>query len=162
MKRKNILWGFVLLLVAMAFCYACTSCGDDKQEEPQPGNPLLGAWEAVIDEAKSQQLEQTIVNYLAQNGQLTQETIDALNRVKEIVATTRFVVQFNSDGTARLYAYRGGVAPFVTGSWTLTEQALILKVGTLQLPVTNLQTDGTTLHCTVADLPMTFTRYSNK
>ena len=124
MKRKNILWGFVLLLVAMAFCYACTSCGDDKQE-PQPSNPLLGAWEAVIDEAKSQQLEQTIVNYLAQNGQLTQETIDALNRVKEIVATTRFV-------------------------------------GTLQLPVTNLQTDGTTLHCTVADLPMTFTRYSNK
>ena len=84
MKRKNILWGFVLLLVAMAFCYACTSCGDDKQE-PQPSNPLLGAWEAVIDEAKSQQLEQTIVNYLAQNGQLTQETIDALNRVKEIV-----------------------------------------------------------------------------
>lgn len=161
MKRKNILWGFVLLLVAIAFCYACTSCGDDKQE-PQPSNPLLGAWEAVIDEAKSQQLEQTIVNYLAQNGQLTQETIDALNRVKEIVATTRFVVQFNSDGTARLYAYRGGVAPFVTGSWALTEQALILKVGTLQLPVTNLQTDGTTLHCTVADLPMTFTRYSNK
>ena len=51
MKRKNILWGFVLLLVAMAFCYACTSCGDDKQE-PQPSNPLLGAWEAVIDEAK--------------------------------------------------------------------------------------------------------------
>ena len=51
MKRKNILWGFVLLLVAMAFCYACTSCGDDKQEEPQPSNPLLGAWEAVIDEA---------------------------------------------------------------------------------------------------------------
>lgn len=145
----------------MACCYAFTSCGDDK-EEPQPSNPLLGAWEAVIDQATSQQLEQQLVTYLAENGQLTQETIDALNKVKEIVSTTRFVVQFNADGTARLYLYRSGVGPFVTGTWALTEQALVLQVGTLQLPVTNLQTDGKTLQCSVAGIPMTFKRYSNK
>lgn len=161
MKRKNILWGFAVLLVAIACCYAFSSCGDDK-EEPQPSNPLLGAWEVVNDTSTSQQLEQILVNYLAQNGQLTQENIDVLTRVKEIISDMRFVVLFNADGSARLYAYRGGVGPFVSGTWTLTEQALILQVGTLQLPVTNLQTDGTTLKCTVAGMPLTFTRYSNK
>lgn len=161
MKRKNILWGFAVVLLAIACCYAFTSCGDDK-EDPQPSNPLLGAWETVCDEAVSQQLEQLIVNYLSQNEQLEQEAIEVLTRVKEIVSTTRFVVQFNEDGTARLYAYRGGVGPFVTGTWTLTEQALIVQVGLLKLPVTNLQTDGNTLQCNVANLSLTFTRYSNK
>lgn len=162
MKRKNILWGFALLVVAMVCCYAFTSCGNDNDEPATPANPLLGAWEMVPDAAAMQQLEMQIVTTLQQAEMLTPEVIDALNRVKEIVASTSVVVQFNADSTARLYSYRGGIGPFITGSWALTEQALVLKVGTLELPVTDIQTDGNTLKCNVAGVPLTFKRYHKR
>ena len=50
MKRKNILWGWAVVVVAMIFCWAFSSCGDDKKEEPQ--NPLFGAWEIDADAEK--------------------------------------------------------------------------------------------------------------
>lgn len=159
MKRKNILWGWAVIVLAMIFCWAFTSCGDDKNEEPQ--NPLFGAWEIDADAETIGQLEQMIVTTLAQQGQLSPDDIEILTRAKEIIASSQFVVQFNADGTARLYSYRNGVGLFITGTWTLTEQALILSVGTLKLPVTDLQTDGTTLQCKIGLLPLKFKKYGS-
>ncbi|MBR6489917.1 MAG: hypothetical protein IKT03_05215, partial [Muribaculaceae bacterium] len=53
---------------------------------------------------------------------------------------------------------------FVSGTWTLTMteqgQVLLLTVGHLQLPVTNLQTDGEILQCNIGSLPLAFKKYS--
>ena len=157
MKRKNILWGWAVVVVAMIFCWAFSSCGDDKKEEPQ--NPLFGAWEIDADAETLGQLEQMIVTTLAQEGHLTPEAIDILTRAQEIITTSQFVVQFNADGTARLYGYRNGVGPFISGTWTMTEQALVLSVGSLKLPITDLQTDGKTLQCKIGALPLKFKKY---
>lgn len=157
MKRKSILWGWAVLIMSMIGCWAFSACNDDKKEDPQ--NPLFGAWEATCDEATIEQLEQMIVTTLAQQGQLSTDAIEALNKAKDIIATSQFVVQFNADGTARLYGYHNGVGPFVSGTWSLTDQALVLKVAGLQLPITNLQTDGKTLQCNIGNLPLTFKRY---
>ncbi|MBR5029786.1 MAG: hypothetical protein IKX63_01610 [Muribaculaceae bacterium] len=161
MKRKNILWGWTMLIVAMICCWAFTSCGDDKDE---PQNPLFGAWEVTSDEAAIGQLEQMIVTSLAQDGTLTPEAIEVLTRVKDIISTYKFVVQFNADGTARLYSYHNSLGAFVSGTWTLTMteqgQVLLLTVGHLQLPVTNLQTDGEILQCNIGSLPLAFKKYS--
>jgi len=159
MKRKSILWGWLVLVMAMIGCWAITACDDDKKEDPQ--NPLFGAWEATCDEATIEHIEQMIVATLAQEGELPAEAIEALNHAKDIIAVSRFVVQFNSDGTVRLYSYKNGVGPFVSGTWTMTDQALILKVAGLQLPITNLQTDGKTLNCNIGELPLTFKRYQS-
>lgn len=157
MKRKSILLGWTVLIVAMICCWAFTSCGDDKEEGQQ--NPLFGAWEVTSDKAVIEQLEQMIVTNLAQHGEISQETIEVLTQAKEIITTAQFVVLFNSDGTARLYAYRNGVGPFLSGTWTMTEQALILKVGSVELPITNIQTDGKVLQCNIGQLPLTFKKY---
>ena len=157
MKRKNILWGWALLVVAMICCYAFTSCGDGKDKEPQ--NPLFGAWEIDSDAETIAQLEEMLVTQLAQQGELTPEAIDILTRAKDIIATYEFVIQFNADGTARLYGYRNGIGPFITGNWTMTEQALVLSVGPLKLPITDLQTDGKTLQCKIGNLPLKFKKY---
>lgn len=157
MKRKNILWGWAVIVVAMIFCWAFTSCGDDKNEEPQ--NPLFGAWEIDADAETIGQLEQMIVSTLAQQGELTPDDIQILTRAKEIITSSQFVVQFNADGTARLYGYRSGVGVFITGTWTMTEQGLLLSVGNLNLPVTDLQTDGKTLQCKIGSLPLKFKKY---
>lgn len=159
MKRKNILWGWAMLIIAMVCCWAFTSCGDDKDEEPQ--NPLFGAWEFVKDEAIAQQLEQMIVTKLAQDNMLTQEAINALTKAKEIVATSEFIVQINADGTARLYAYHNGVGPFVSGTWLTTENALLLQVANLTLAVTDVQLNGNTLTCKIGALPLSFRRVKN-
>ena len=157
MKRKSILLGWTVLVVAMFCCWAFTSCGDDKEEGPQ--NPLFGAWEVTSDKAAIEQLEQMIVTTLAQQGELSQEAIDVLTQAKEIITTAQFVVLFNSDGTARLYGYRNGVGPFLSGYWTMTDQALILSVGLVELPITNIQTDGKVLQCNIGPLPLTFKKY---
>ena len=158
MKRKNILWGFALLVVAIVCCWAFSSCGDDKDEVPH--NPMMGAWEFVKDEAVAQQLEQKIVTELSENNMLTQEAIDALTRIKEIVATSEFLVQLDIDGTVRLYAYHNGIGSFVSGTWQMTEQALLLQVANLTLAVTDIQLDGNTMHCKIGHLPLTFKKYT--
>lgn len=158
MKGKNILWGFALLVVAIVCCWAFSSCGDDKDEVPQ--NPMMGAWVFVKDEAVAQQLEQKIVTELSENDMLTQETIYALTKIKKIVATSEFLVQFDIDGTVRLYAYHNGIGPFVSGTWQMTEQALLLQVADLTLAVINIQLDGNTMHCKIDELPLTFKKYT--
>ena len=156
MKKYKI---FLVLMTMVVACSLMCSCGDDKDE---PQNPMLGAWELVPDQEKMQQIEQELVAQLAQAELLNEQTIDILTRVKEIVASLSVVVQFNADGTARLYSYRSSVGVFVTGTWTITGQALILQVGTLQLPVTNLVTDGNTLQCNIGDLQFEFIRYEKR
>ena len=161
MKRKNILWGFAILIVAMFFCWACSSCGDDKGKD-EPSYPFLGAWEYQKNPAVIAQLEQMIIMKLQEDGALTQESIQILQRVKDIISTSEFVVQFKADGEARLYAYgSNGLGVFVTGSWLLTDKALLLQVGDLALAVTNVNYDGTTLSCTIGELPLSFKKYAN-
>ena len=155
MKRKNILWGFALLVMAMVCCYVFSACGDDKKDEPQ--NPLLGAWEIVKTPETIGTLEQMLTQLLQGNDALIQENIEILNKVKSIIGSGRFIVQLSEGGESRLYAYNEkGLGAFVSGSWTMTEQALLLGVGTLTLPVTNITIDGNTLHGYVGELPLTF------
>lgn len=155
MKRKNILWGFAMLIIAMVVCWACSSCGDDKKDEPS--SQLVGAWKHEFNPTVAAQLEAMIVAKLQEEGALTQENIQVLQKVKEIVSTIDFIVQFKDDGEARLYAYGDqGVGVFVTGSWLMTDDALLLQVRDLVLAVTNLKINGKTLTCTIGDLPLTF------
>lgn len=156
MKRKNILWGFALLVMAMVCCYVFSACGDDNNND-EPKNPLIGAWEIEKTTETIGALEQLLTNLLQENDALVQENIEILKKVETIVATGQFIVQFNEGGEARLYAYNGkGLGAFVVGSWTMTEQALLLGVGTITLPVTNITVDGGTLHGYVGQLPLTF------
>ena len=158
MKRKNILWGFALLVVAMVCCYVFSACGDDKNE---PQNPLFGAWVYVHSPETTATLQQMLLIELQENQTLTTENIELLAKVKEIIATSEFVVQINADGTSRLYAYTSsGIGPFISGTWQMTDQALLLQTANLTLAVTNIQLDGDTLHCTIGDLPLTFVRYT--
>ncbi len=155
MKRKNILWGFAMLIIAMVVCWACSSCGDDKKDEPT--SQLVGAWKHEYNPIVAAQLEAMLVAKLQEGGALTQENIQILQKVKEIISTIDFIVQFNEDGEARLYAYGDkGLGVFVTGSWLMTDDALLLQVRDLVLAVTNLKIDGKTLTCTIGDLPLTF------
>lgn len=155
MKRKNILWGFAVLIIAMVVCWACSSCGDDKKDEPS--SQLVGAWKHEHNPTVAAQLEAMIVAKLQEEGALTQENIQVLQNVKEIVSTIDFIVQFKEDGEARLYAYGDqGVGVFVIGSWLMTDDVLLLQVNDLVLAVTNLKIDGKTLTCTIGDLPLTF------
>lgn len=159
MKRKNILWGFAMLVVAMVCCWAFTSCDDDKSPVEQPTNPLFGAWQMTSDKATLAQLEQMIAATLAQQG-LDPQSIETLNIVKSIVAESSIVVQINADGTSKLYSYRNGMGLFVIGKWTMiSEQAILFTVADLQLPVTDLQLNGDTLTCKIGQLPLSFTRY---
>lgn len=159
MKRKNILWGFALLIVAMICCWACSSCSDDKEKEEPNNNPLLGAWEYVHNPQILAVLEQRLVQELQENNALTTENIQILTKIKEIISTSKFVVQLNADGTTRLYAYNGnGVGPFVSGTWVQTDEALLLGAANLTLAVTDIQYDGTTLQCKICDLPLSFTK----
>jgi hypothetical protein len=158
MKRKNILWGFAVLVVAMVCCYVFSACGDDKEE---PQDPLLGAWEYVHNPEATAALGQMLAQTLQENQALTPDNIQLLTRVKEIIETTKFVVQLNADGTARLYAYpSSGIGPFVSGTWQMTEQALLLQAGNLTLGVTNIRLEGTNLYCMLGDLPLTFKKYT--
>lgn len=158
MKRKNILWGFAILIAAMVCCWACSSCGNDKEKD-EPQNPLLGAWEYIHNPQVAALLEQKILEELQQNNALTPENIQILTKVKDIVGTSEFVIQLNTDGSARLYAYAThGVGPFVTGTWLQTDKALLLSAADLTVAVTDIQTDGTTLRCKVGELPLIFNR----
>lgn len=160
MKRKNILWGWTMLIVAMICCWAFTSCGDDKNDEPQ--NPLYGAWEMTSDKATLAQLDQMISATLAQQG-LNPQSIETLNIVKSIVAESSIVVQINADGTSKLYSYRNGSGLFIIGKWTMIgEQAILFTVADLQLPVTDLQLSGNTLTCKIGQLPLSFTRFQKQ
>lgn len=157
MKRKNILWGFAMLIIAMVVCWACSSCGDDKKDEPS--SQMIGAWKHEKNPAVAAQLEAMIVAKLQEEGALTQENIQILQKVKEIVSTVEFIVQIKEDGEARLYAYGdSGLGVFVIGSWLMTNDALLLQVRDLTLAVTNLKIDGKTLTCTIGNLPLTFTK----
>ncbi len=161
MKRKNILWGWAVIVVAMICCWAFTSCGDDKAND-EPASALMGAWEFQKDPAVLAQLEQMLVAQLQQEGQLTPENIQTLQRVKEIIATGDFVVYLAQGGEARLYLYGDkGLGIFVSGTWLMTDKVLLLQVRDLVLAVTNLQIDGTTLRCTIGDLPLSFKKYRN-
>ncbi|MBR5085372.1 MAG: hypothetical protein IKX31_00010 [Muribaculaceae bacterium] len=160
MKRKNILWGFAILIVAMICCWACSSCGDDNGKD-EPSNPLLGAWEYEKNPAVIAQLEQMIIMKLQNDGALAQESAQILQRVKDIISTSEFVVLLKEDGEARLYAYgEKGLGVFVSGTWVMTDSALLLQVKDLTLPVTNINYDGTTLSCTIGELPLSFKRYT--
>lgn len=160
MKRKNILWGFAILIVAMICCWACSSCGDDNGKD-EPSNPLLGAWEYEKNPAVIAQLEQMIIMKLQDDGALAQESAQILQRVKDIISTSEFVVLLKEDGEARLYAYgEKGLGVFVSGTWMMTDSALLLQVKDLTLPVTNINYDGTTLSCTIGELPLSFKRYT--
>ena len=157
MKRKNILWGFAVLIIAMVVCWACSSCGDDKKDEPS--SQMVGAWKHEYNPAVAAQLEAMLVAKLQEEGALTQENIQILQKVKEIISTIDFIVQIKDDGEARLYAYGDkGVGVFVIGSWLMTDDALLLQVRDLVLAVTNLQINGKTLTCTIGNLPLTFTK----
>ena len=158
MKRKNILWGFAMLIVTMVCCWAFTSCGnDDDKDEPQ--NPLFGAWEYVHNPQVEAALEQMIIQKLQEDQALTPENIELLTKVKEIIATHEFIIQIKPDGEARLYTYgNNGIGVFVTGSWLQTDKALILQASNLTLAVTDLQLNGNTLTCKIGQLPLAFTR----
>ena len=162
MKRKNILWGFAMLIVTMVCCWAFTSCGnDDDKDEPQ--NPLFGAWEYVHNPQVAAALEQMIVQELQENQTLTPENIQLLNRVKEIVTTHEFIVSIQPDGEARLYTYNeNGIGIFVTGSWIQTDKALILQASNLTVAATDIALNGNTLTCKIGELPLSFTRVNNK
>lgn len=159
MKRKNILWGWAMLVVAMICCWAFTSCGDDKAKD-EPASGLLGAWEYQKDPQVLAQLEAMLVAQMQQDGTLTPENIETLKIVKEIIATGDFVVYFKEDGEARLYLYgESGLGVFVAGTWLLTDKALLLQVRDLTLAVTNIKLDGTTMTCTIGELPLSFKKY---
>ena len=161
MKRKNILWGWAVLVVAMICCWAFTSCGDDDKKD-EPASQLMGAWEYQKDPMVLSQLEAMLVAQLQQEGALTQENIQILQKVKEIIATGDFVVCLMEDGEARLYLYdENGLGIFVSGTWLMTDKALLLQVRDLTLAVTNMNFDGTTLTCTIGDLPLKFKKYRN-
>ena len=158
MKNMGMKWKTLMLLVlALACGMATSSCGSD--DDKTPANPLVGAWQVNVEEAVVQNLEQQVANFLASHEALSQEAVEVLTRVKQIVASVNFVVLINDDGTARLYSTRNGVGVFVSGSWQLTPQALLFTVGDLQLPVTDLKIlDANNLSCTVAGVPLRFVR----
>ncbi len=159
MKRKNILWGWAVLVVAMICCWAFTSCGDDKAKD-EPKSQLLGAWEYQKNPAVLSQLEAAIVAQLQEEGALTPGNIEILQKVKEIIATGEFVVYFKEDGEVRLYLYgEKGLGVFISGSWLMTDKALLLQVRDMTLAVTNIIYDGTTMNCTIGDLPLSFKKY---
>ena len=159
MKRKNILWGWAMLVVAMICCWAFTSCGDDDKND-EPVSQLVGAWEYQKNPQVLAQLEAMLVAQLQQEGTLTQENIQILQKVKEIIADGDFVVYLKEDGEARLYLYgENGLGIFVSGTWLMTDKALLLQVRDLTLAVTNINFDGTTLTCTIGDLPLSFKKY---
>lgn len=159
MKRKNILWGWAMLVVAMICCWAFTSCGDDKDKD-EPRNPLMGAWEYQKNPQVLAQLEAMLVEQLQQEGALTPDNLQTLQRVKDIIATGKFVVYFKDDGETRLYLYgEKGLGVFVSGTWLQTDKALLLQVRDLTLAVTNISFDGTTMSCTIGDLPLKFNKY---
>lgn len=160
MKRKNILWGWAVLVVAMICCWAFSSCGDDKEKD-EPKNPLMGAWEYQKNPQVLAQLEAMIVE-LQQEGALTPYNLEALQRIEDIIATGKFVVCFNEDGEVRLYFYgEDGLGIFVSGTWQPTDNAVLLQVCDLTLALTNITIDGDTLNCTISDLPLSFKRYRN-
>ena len=154
MKHKNIIAVFTLLIVACCGIWSCS----DKKDEPQ--NPLLGAWELTNG---VELLEQQVVAILMENNnELTPENITILQRVKGILETLQVVVQFNADGTTRLYSYRNGFGLFVSGTWTPTEQGIMLQAGNLSLLVTNIVTDGNVMQCNVGDITLQFKRYTKE
>ena len=152
MKTKNI----IISLLLTVTCCCLWSCGDDKEE---PKNPLIGAWELTNG---VELLEQQVVSILMENNALTQENINILQRIKEILETFQVVVQFNADGTSRMYSYRNGFGLFVSGTWTITEQGIILQAGNMTLLVTNIVTDGTVMQCNVGDITLQFQRYKKE
>lgn len=161
MRRKNILWGFALLVMAMVCCYVFSACGDDKDEPV--GNKLMGVWQYEKNPVVLSQIEQALVAQLQEDGALTQENIQILQRVKEIIANGEFVVQLKEDNEARLYAYgESGLGVFVAGSWIMTDNAMILQVRDLVLAVTNINCDGDKLTCTIGELPLSFKKYKKK
>lgn len=162
MKRKNILLGFAMLVAAMVCCWAFTSCGDDKDEPKE--NSLMGVWQYEKNPVVLAQLEQMLVMTLQEEGALTEENIQILQKVKEIIKNGEFVVQLKEENNeARLYAYGDkGLGVFVSGSWLMTDKALILQVRDLTLAVTNINFDGTTLSCTLGELPLTFKKYKGQ
>lgn len=148
-----------MLVVAMICCWAFTSCGDDKPTG-EPANPMMGAWEYQKDPQVMAQLEAMLVAQLQQQGTLTPANQLLLQRIKEIIATGEFVVYFKEDGQARLYLYNeNGLGIFVAGSWLMTDKALLLQARDLTLAVTNISLDGTTMSCTIGDLPLKFKKY---
>ena len=162
MRRKNILWGFALLVMAMVCCYVFSACGDDKDEPAS--NKVIGVWQYEKNPIVLAQLEQMLVAQLQQEGALTEENIQILQRVKEILANGAFVVQIKEENNeARLYAYGDkGLGVFVSGTWLMTDEAMILQVRDLVLAVTNINSNGDQLTCTIGELPLTFKKYSNK
>lgn len=160
MKRKNILWGWAMLIVAMVCCWAFTSCGDDKDEPVQ--NKLMGVWEYEKNPVVVAQLEQMLIAKLQEGGALTQENMQTLELVKDIIEKGEFVVQLKEEGNeVRLYAYgEKGLGVFVAGTWVMTDKALILQVRDMTLAVTNISIDGNTLNCTLGQLPLSFKKYS--
>jgi len=161
MKRKNILWGWAMLIAAMVCCWAFTSCGDDKDEPRE--NPLLGVWQYEKNPVVLAQLEQALVAKLQEEGALTEENIQLLQRAKSIIETGEFVIQLKeANNEARLYAYSDkGLGVFISGTWLMTDKALLLQVRDYTLAVTNISLDGTTLNCTLGELPLTFKKYKN-
>lgn len=148
-----------MLVVAMICCWAFTSCGDDKATG-EPANPMMGAWEYQKDPQVMAQLEAMLVAQLQQQGALTPANQLLLQRIKEIIATGEFVVYFKEDGQARLYLYNeNGLGIFVAGSWLMTDKALLLQARDLTLAVTNISLDGTTMSCTIGNLPLKFKKY---
>jgi len=162
MKRKNLLWGFAMLIIAMAVCWACSSCGDDNDKD-EPQNPLFGAWEYVHNPQVAAVLEQMIVQELQENQALTPENIQLLTKVKEIIATHEFIIQIKPDGEARLYTYNdNGIGVFVTGSWLQTDKALILQASNFTVAATDIALNGNTLTCKIGELPLAFTKVNSK
>jgi len=158
-KNQNIkLLSIIFVLVSFSFMF--TGCGDDKKNE-EPSNPLMDAWVWSNGDAYAHLIEEEIVEILTENDQLTPENVEILTRIKNLVSSITFVIQFNEDGTARMYGYRNGVAPFVTGTWSIIPNGVLLKVGTLQLPVNILKLEDNTLECMVGEFPLAFKRYSS-
>lgn len=149
-----------MLVVAMICCWAFTSCGDDDKAKDEPKSQLMGAWEYQKNPQVLAQLESMLVAQLQQEGALTPDNIEILQKVKEIIATGEFVIYFKDDGEARLYLYdEKGLGIFVAGSWLMTDKALLLQVRDLTLAVTNISFDGSTMNCTIGDLPLSFKKY---
>ena len=148
-----------MLIVAMVCCWAFTSCGDDKDEPKE--NQLMGVWEYEKDPVVLAQLEQAIVAKLQEEGELTEENIQLLQRAKSIIATGEFVIQLKEENNeARLYAYSDkGLGVFISGTWLMTDNALILQVSDYVVAVTNINFDGTKLSCNIGELPLTFKKY---
>ena len=151
------------LLLGMVLCSAAfVACGDDNDEPAS--NKVIGVWQYEKNPIVLAQLEQMLVAQLQQEGALTEENIQILQRVKEILANGAFVVQIKEENNeARLYAYGDkGLGVFVSGTWLMTDEAMILQVRDLVLAVTNINCNGDQLTCTIGELPLTFKKYSNK